>query len=82
MKWAVVRKKERDFEDTLQEREHRQALKGLLWKAVVQGAGLSVVALLVGVALLGEEPGANAYSGLFLILAGIALSQLRRSTSG
>jgi len=43
---------------------------------------IPVVALLVGVALLGEEPGANAYWGLLLILAGIALSQLRRSTSG
>jgi drug/metabolite transporter (DMT)-like permease len=40
---------------------------------------IPVVALLIGVALLGEEPGANAYSGLALILAGIALSQLRRS---
>jgi drug/metabolite transporter (DMT)-like permease len=39
---------------------------------------IPVVALLIGVALLGEEPGANAYSGLALILAGIALSQLRR----
>ena len=38
---------------------------------------IPVVALLIGVALLGEEPGANAYSGLLLILAGIALSQLR-----
>jgi drug/metabolite transporter (DMT)-like permease len=40
---------------------------------------IPVVALLVGVALLGEEPGANAYSGLLLILAGVALSQLRKS---
>jgi drug/metabolite transporter (DMT)-like permease len=40
---------------------------------------IPVVALLIGVALLEEEPGANAYSGLALILAGIALSQLRRS---
>ena len=40
---------------------------------------IPVVALLMGVALLDEEPGANAYSGLLLILAGIALSQLRRS---
>lgn len=40
---------------------------------------IPVVALLIGVALLGEEPGANAYSGLVLILAGIALSQFRRS---
>jgi drug/metabolite transporter (DMT)-like permease len=40
---------------------------------------IPVVALLIGVALLGEEPGANAYSGLLLILAGIALSQLRHA---
>lgn len=36
------------------------------------------VAVLLGVALLGEEPGVNAYTGLALILAGIAISQLRR----
>jgi drug/metabolite transporter (DMT)-like permease len=42
---------------------------------------IPVVALLIGVALLGEEPGANAYSGLALILAGIALSQLRRTAA-
>ena len=40
---------------------------------------IPIVALIIGVALLGEDPGANAYSGLLLILAGIALSQLRRS---
>jgi drug/metabolite transporter (DMT)-like permease len=40
---------------------------------------IPVVALLIGVTLLGEEPGANAYSGLLLILGGIALSQLRRN---
>ena len=40
---------------------------------------IPIVALLIGVALLGEDPGANAYSGLLLILAGIALSQLRGS---
>jgi len=40
---------------------------------------IPVVALFIGVTLLGEEPGANAYTGLVLILAGIALSQLRRS---
>jgi drug/metabolite transporter (DMT)-like permease len=40
---------------------------------------IPVVALLLGVALLGEEPAATAYTGLFLILCGIALSQLRRS---
>lgn len=40
---------------------------------------IPVVALFVGVALLAEEPGANAYTGLLLILGGIALSQLRRA---
>jgi drug/metabolite transporter (DMT)-like permease len=35
------------------------------------------VALLLGVAILNEEPGPNAYAGLLLILSGIALSQLR-----
>jgi drug/metabolite transporter (DMT)-like permease len=40
---------------------------------------IPVVALLLGVALLREEPGANAYTGLVLILCGIALSQLRSS---
>jgi drug/metabolite transporter (DMT)-like permease len=39
---------------------------------------IPVVALFIGITLLGEEPGANAYAGLALILAGIALSQLRR----
>ncbi len=37
-----------------------------------------VVALFLGVALMGETPNANAYTGLVLILAGIALSRLRR----
>jgi len=35
------------------------------------------VALFAGVWLMSEEPGPNAYAGLVLILAGIALSQLR-----
>jgi len=39
---------------------------------------IPVVAVFLGVGLLGEEPGANAYTGLALILGGIALSQLRR----
>jgi drug/metabolite transporter (DMT)-like permease len=43
---------------------------------------IPVVALFIGVTLLGEEPGANAYTGLILILSGIALSQLRRSRTG
>lgn len=37
------------------------------------------VALLLGVAILNEQPGPNAYAGLLLILSGIALSQLRRT---
>ena len=39
---------------------------------------IPVVALFIGVSLLGEEPGTNAYAGLALILGGIALSQWRR----
>jgi drug/metabolite transporter (DMT)-like permease len=37
------------------------------------------VAVLLGVTLLGEHPGIEAYAGLALILCGIALSQLRRT---
>jgi len=37
-----------------------------------------VVAVLLGVALMREAPGANAYAGLVMILPGIALSRLRR----
>lgn len=37
-----------------------------------------VVAVFLGVALMGEAPGAHAYAGLALILAGIALSRVRR----
>ena len=40
---------------------------------------IPVVATFFGVILLGEHPGPNAYAGLVLILAGIALSQLRRA---
>lgn len=36
------------------------------------------VALILGVAILHEQPGPHAYAGLALILSGIALSQLRR----
>ena len=35
------------------------------------------VALFLGVVIMNEEPGPNAYAGLALILSGIALSQLR-----
>jgi drug/metabolite transporter (DMT)-like permease len=37
------------------------------------------VALLLGVVIMNEEPGPNAYAGLALILSGIALSQHRRA---
>lgn len=37
------------------------------------------VAVFLGVTLLGEHPGATAYTGLALILAGIAVSQWRRT---
>jgi len=37
-----------------------------------------VVAVFLGVGLMGETPGAHAYAGLALILGGIALSRLRR----
>jgi len=40
---------------------------------------IPVVATFFGVTLLGEEPGVNAYTGLLLILSGIALSQLHRT---
>jgi len=40
---------------------------------------IPVVALIFGVTLLAEQPGPNAYTGLVLILAGIGLSQLRRT---
>jgi drug/metabolite transporter (DMT)-like permease len=36
------------------------------------------VAVFLGVTLLGEHPGVSAYTGLVLILAGIALSQWRQ----
>ncbi|HYH43499.1 MAG TPA: DMT family transporter, partial [Burkholderiales bacterium] len=36
------------------------------------------IAVFLGVALLGEKPGVNAYAGLALILVGIAFSQWRR----
>jgi drug/metabolite transporter (DMT)-like permease len=37
------------------------------------------IAVFLGVVLLGEEPGVNAYAGLVLILTGIAVSQWRRA---
>ena len=40
--------------------------------------GVPVVAVFLGVTILGETPHVNAYAGLALILSGIAVSQLRR----
>jgi drug/metabolite transporter (DMT)-like permease len=64
------------------------ALATLVYLALIGSAGptfmslvnycIPVIALFLGVALLGEAPGAHAYTGLVLILSGIALSQLRR----
>jgi drug/metabolite transporter (DMT)-like permease len=42
---------------------------------------IPIVALFLGMAILGEQPGPNAYAGLALILAGIALSQVRRAAA-
>jgi drug/metabolite transporter (DMT)-like permease len=42
---------------------------------------IPIVALFLGMAILGEQPGPNAYAGLALILAGIALSQIRRAAA-
>ena len=64
------------------------AVATLLYFQLISSAGptfMSIVnylspciAVLLGVTLLGEEPGVSAYAGLALILAGIALSQLPR----
>ena len=64
------------------------ALATILYYRLISSAGPTfmslvnymspAVAVFLGVALLGEEPGANAYAGLALILGGIALSQWRR----
>jgi drug/metabolite transporter (DMT)-like permease len=63
------------------------ALATLVYFALIASAGPTfmslvnylspVVALLAGVLLLGEEPGASAYAGLALILLGIGLSRRR-----
>lgn len=64
------------------------ALATLVYLKLIESAGptfmsmvnycVPVVAVFLGVALLGEAPGVNAYTGLILILSGIALSRLRR----
>ncbi|MDP1718787.1 MAG: DMT family transporter, partial [Burkholderiales bacterium] len=64
------------------------AIATLVYLKLIESAGptfmsmvnycVPVVAVFLGVALLGETPGVNAYTGLVLILAGIALSRLRR----
>lgn len=61
------------------------ALATLTFLRLIESAGptfmslanycIPVVAVFLGVTLLGEAPGANAYTGLLLILGGIALSQ-------
>jgi drug/metabolite transporter (DMT)-like permease len=63
------------------------AIATLVFLKVIASAGptfmslanylIPVVALLLGIGLLDEEPGANAVAGLLLILGGIALSQFR-----
>jgi len=68
------------------------ALATLVYLALIGSAGptfmslvnycIPVIALFLGVMLLGEAPGANAYTGLLLILSGIALSQFRRAQRG
>jgi drug/metabolite transporter (DMT)-like permease len=65
------------------------ALATLVYLALIGSAGptfmslvnycIPVIAVFLGVMLLGEAPGANAYTGLLLILSGIALSQFRRA---
>jgi drug/metabolite transporter (DMT)-like permease len=64
------------------------AIATLVFLALVGSAGptfmsmvnycVPVVAVFLGVALMGEAPGANAYAGLAMILSGIAISRLRR----
>jgi drug/metabolite transporter (DMT)-like permease len=64
------------------------AIATLVFLALVGSAGptfmsmvnycVPVVAVFLGVVLMGETPGPNAYAGLVMILSGIALSRLRR----
>jgi drug/metabolite transporter (DMT)-like permease len=64
------------------------AIATFIYFALIRSAGptfmsmmnylVPCVALGTGMALLGEEPDANAYGGLALILAGIGISQTRR----
>jgi drug/metabolite transporter (DMT)-like permease len=64
------------------------ALATILYFRLISSAGptfMSIVnylsppvAVLLGVTLMGEHPGVNAYAGLALILSGIALSQWQR----
>jgi drug/metabolite transporter (DMT)-like permease len=66
------------------------ALATLLYFRLISSAGPTfmslvnylspAVAVFLGVALLNEHPGVNAYGGLALILSGIALSQWRRGS--
>ena len=64
------------------------AVATLIYYALIRSAGPTFVSLInylipcvalgIGVALLAEQPAATAYAGLALILAGIAVSQMRR----
>jgi drug/metabolite transporter (DMT)-like permease len=64
------------------------AIATFIYFALIRSAGptfmsmmnylVPLIALGTGIALLGEQPDANAYAGLVLILAGIGISQLRR----
>jgi drug/metabolite transporter (DMT)-like permease len=64
------------------------AIATFIYFALIRSAGptfmsmmnylVPLVALGTGIALLGEEPGVDAYAGLILILAGIGVSQMRR----
>ena len=64
------------------------AIATFIYFALIRSAGptfmstmnylVPCVALGTGVSVLGEQPGANAYAGLMLILAGIGISHARR----
>lgn len=67
------------------------AIATLVYLSLIKSAGPTfmslvhylapAVAVFSGVMILGEDPGANAYAGLGMILSGIAASQLRRRPS-
>ncbi len=51
MRWVGIRKRKDEFEERLVEKERREWGKKLLYKAVVQGAGLSLICLLIALYL-------------------------------